>query len=204
MRKIITLALCCAIITCANGQDWSGKVYVVGKLYPGYYVTNSNDTIEGYFVHGNQNGNQKKCYYYKNETDRKPTSEFSPSDIKSYKVADKLYRSINYSGGLLNKPLRFILVTKDGGITEMIFYSEDGATTAETVFHKAHDPANNQPVTIPYFGLSFAKKLSQYLADYPELSKKVADKEKGYGMLKLLDIIAEYNAWYDAKGKTAP
>jgi hypothetical protein len=83
----------------------------------------------------------------------------------------------------------------------MVFYSEDGNATPETLFHKAHDASNATPVTIAYFGLGFAKKLSQYLSDYPELSKKVADKEKGYGMLKLLDIIAEYNSWYASRTK---
>jgi hypothetical protein len=201
MKKLIILAVFIMTTLQVTAQDWSGKVYVTGKIYPGFYVTNSSDTVYGYFSHGTQTGNQKKCYYYKNEMDRKPTTEFSPDEIKGFKVADKLYRSLNYSGGLLNKPMRFILVTKEGAISEMVFYSEDGNATPETLFHKAHDASNATPVTIAYFGLGFAKKLSQYLSDYPELSKKVADKEKGYGMLKLLDIIAEYNSWYASRTK---
>lgn len=195
------LLLVCFSSVAQAQPDWSGKVYTTGKIYPGYYITNTNDTINGYFVHGNQTANQKRCYFYKNETDRKHSNEFAPDDIKEYKVADKLYRSIAYSGGLLTKPLRFNLVNKDGPIREYVFYHEDGSGGSDVVFHKPHDAANSKPVSLPDFGLGFAKKVSAYVADYAELSKKVADKEKGYGMLKILDIFAEYNQWYLSKNK---
>lgn len=202
MKKIVlTAAFLFCLVSVQAQPDWSGRIYMVGRIYPGFYVTNANDTVFGYFEHGTQAGNQKKCSFYTNEMDKKPAKEFRPEDIKSYKVADKLYRSINFSGGLTAKPLRFNLVTKDGGITEYVFYSEDGAATAEPVFHKAHDPENNKPVQISYFGLGYAKKLSAYLADYPELANKVSGKEKGYGVLNLLAIIDEYNVWYAAKKK---
>lgn len=184
-----------------QAQDWTGQIYQVGKIYPGFYVTNANDTVQGYFMHGTQAGNQKKCSFYTNEMDRKPSKEFKPEDIKSYKVADKLYRTINFSGGLNNKALRFNLVTKDGGITQYVFYSEDGSATAEPVFHKPNDANNNKPLQMGYFALGFAKKLGEYVSDYPELAAKVTGKEKGYGMLNLLAIIDEYNEWYAKKGK---
>jgi hypothetical protein len=201
MKKVLISLSFCFMTTFISAQDWSGKVYQTGKIYPGFYVLNNNDTVQGYFLHGTQAGNQKKCFFYTNEMDKKPTSNFTPEEIKSYKVADKLYRSINFSGGLMAKPLRFNLVTKDGGITEYVFYSEDGASTPEPVFHKPNDPANNKPLQMSYFGLGFAKKLSEYVSDYPALAAKVSGKEKGYGMLNLLAIIDEYNVWYAGKKK---
>lgn len=177
-------------------QDWSGEVYHIGQKYPGYYISNEGDTTFGYFLHGNQVFNQKNCHYYVNETDRKPSSKFKQDDIREYKVADKVYRSIHFSGGLLAKPLRFNLLVNDGGIAEYVFYDEDGSGNSQTVFHKAHDPNNDKPVTIDYFGLGFAKKVSAYVADFEELANKVKNKEKGYRMLKILDIFAEYNEWY--------
>jgi hypothetical protein len=175
MRLSACMLLLVCYVSIAQAQpDWSGKVYSIGKIYPGY----------------------------KNETDPKPSGEFKPDDIKEYKVADKLYRSIPYSGGLLAKPLRFNLVNKDGPIREYVFYHEDGGSGgSDMVFHKPHDATNSKPVSLPDFGLGFAKKVSAYVGDYPELAKKVADKEKGYGMLKILDIIAEYNQWYLSKTK---
>jgi len=185
----------------SKAQDWSEKVYKIGKIYPGYYVDNTGDTVQGYFYHGDKIDNQNNCHYYLNETDKKPTKKFKPADLKGYKVGDKTYRTINYSGGLFAKPLRFNLVVNDGAITEFIFYSEDLTTPNETktVFHKPHDKTNSDPVELQSFGLKFAKKMSEYLADYPELSKKVADKADGYGLLKILEIIKEYNEWYAKK-----
>lgn len=207
MKKSAVAALLCLIIAGAKAQvnpiepDWSGNVYKPGGIYPGFYVSNANDTVYGYFMHDDKKSNQKKCRFYVNELDRKPTSEFKPEDIKSYKVGDKLYRTLNYSGGLLNKPLRFLLVTRDGGITEFVFYSEDGEKTPEAVFHKPKDPAHSDPITMSYFGLSFAKKLSDYISDYPALAGKVSGKEKGYGLLNLYAIIDEYNQWFATKKK---
>ena len=203
-RTGILIVLCLTLVV-AKAQpkdpDWSETVYKIGKIYPGFYVTNTNDTIHGYFLHDDKKGNQKKCRFYANEMDKKPTAEFKPEDIKSYKVADKLYRTLNYSGGLLNKPLRFLLVTNDGGITEFVFYSEDAAVQAQGVFHKPKDPSHSDPITVSYFGLSFAKKLSDYISDYPVLAQKVANKENGYGLLNLMAIIAQYNEWFATKRK---
>jgi len=199
------LIICCLAFSALKAQryepDWSGKVYQVGKIYPGYYVTNTRDTVFGYFMHDNQKGNQKKCRFYANEMDKKPSQEFKPEDIKSYKVGDKLYRTLNYSGGLLNKPLRFLLVTNDGAVTEFVFYSEDGEMAAQPLFHKPFDPLHFDPTPLSSFALGYAKKLSEYLSDYPALAKKISDKEKGYGVLNILAVIDEYNAWYAANKK---
>lgn len=203
MKNLIAVALAMfgAFSLCA--QDWSGNVYQIGKKYPGFYVTNAGDTVHGYFMHGTKLQNQSHCDFYKLETNPKPDQKFSPADISSYKVADKLYRSIHYSGGLLKKPLRFVLVVKDGGISQFIFYSEDPTTPTEekTVYYKANDPANPDPMELQDFGIGFAKKMSAFVADYAELSKKVADKEKGYGMLQIDAIVDEYNTWYKSNKK---
>ena len=194
------LLVFCASLTGLSlySQDWTEKNFKHGGIYAGYYVTNKGDTVKGFFRQGNKVEGQKQCDTYTSEkgTDHQ---KFKPEDIKSYMVGDKLYRSIHYSGGLMAKPLRFNLVTKDGPICEYIFYSESGPGEDKTVYHKANDPANSEVRELQYFGIGFAKKMAEYVADYPELSKKIADKEKGYGMLKMLDIIAEYNKWYLTK-----
>ena len=51
------------------------------------------------------------------------------------------------------------------------------------------------------FAIGFAKKMSAFVADDEELSKKVADKEKGYGMLQIDAIVDEYNTWYKTNKK---
>lgn len=199
MKKMLLLIITCLSLSALKAQDWT--IYKKGTIYPGFYVTNSNDTVYGYFQHDDKKGQQKKIKFYKNEMDRKPTEEFKPEDIKGYKIADKLYRTLNYSGGLFNKPLRFLLVTKDGALTTFVFYSEDAEMNEGMVFHKPNDPQHNDPITPAYFGLQFAKKMADYISDYPALSKKVADKEKGYGLLNIEAIIHEYNEWYATKAK---
>jgi hypothetical protein len=203
MKKLIVAALTVFSAMYLNAQDWSGNVYKIGVIYPGYYVTNTGDTVNGYFLHGNKQQNQLRCDFYKAETNNKPDAKFFPADISSYKVGDKLYRTVAYSGGLLQKPLRFLLVVKDGGISEFKFYSEDPTTPTEetTVYYKANDPDNTKPMSLQDFGLGFAKKMSAFVSDNEELSKKVADKEKGYGMLQIDAIIDEYNTWYKTNKK---
>jgi hypothetical protein len=44
--------------------------------------------------------------------------------------------------------------------------------------------------------MKFKKAMSEYLSDYPEIAKKIANKEAGYAYGNLEKIIAEYNAWY--------
>jgi hypothetical protein len=205
MKKLAALFALCLTAMTAGAQDWSGT-YQVGKLYEGYYVANTGDTVRGFIRHGNRYDNQVKCLYYRQELDTKPTATFKPEEISSYKVADKVYRAIHYSGGLLEKPVRFNLVTKDGGggITEFQFFDEDGTKNADgtphytVVYFKPNDPANPKPMSMQDFGLGFAKKMAAFVADNEELSKKVADKEKGYGMIQIDKIIAEYNTWYAA------
>jgi hypothetical protein len=116
-----------------------------------------------------------------------------------------MYRTVRYSGGLSSKAQRFLLVTMPGEITEFYFYSEDPMVAVEAdrpydlVYYKWHDPKNDKPVTNSKFVFSFAKNMSEYVADYPELAEKVRNKEKGYGMLDMTKIMTEYNAWYASK-----
>jgi hypothetical protein len=202
MKKITAIIAFSLVAMTAGAQVLS---FNVGRKYAGYYVSIKGDTVNGFLRYGDNYESQKRCVFYPNENDNNGVLNFKPEEISSYFVGDRCYRSIHYSGGLLDKPLRFNLVAKDGGITEFTFYDEDGSRNpdgtpkTEDVFFKANDPANPKPVTLQYFGMGFANKMAAFVADDVELSKKVAAKEKGYGMLKLLDIIDEYNKWYANK-----
>jgi hypothetical protein len=196
MRLLVVILMVVVSSVSVFGQDWSGETYKYNKIYAGYYVTLAGDTINGYLRHGDKVKNQKNCEFFENEMDRKPLHKFSPKDISAYTVGDKVYRSVNYSGGLMSKPLRFNLVLRDGPITEYIFYSEDGTAEERGFFHKPHDPRNSDPKQLSDFSLKFSKKMSDYVEDYPELAEKVRNKDKGYGLIRILDIIEEYNTWY--------
>jgi hypothetical protein len=209
-KRLLFICGCLSATTMIAQNDWSGKTYKYYSLYPGYVVTLTNDTIQGYIEHGDRTMNQDKAVYYSDINNRKTKKVYKPEDLKGYMVGDKVYRSIHWSGGLLEKPLKFNLLVQDGAITQYHFYTKDEGyvvqvrskdeTDAEydaricqtqMVFQKN----DGKPFAETSLGLGFAKKMAEIVADYPELSTKVKNKEKGYGMLNLLTIIDEYNVW---------
>lgn len=199
MKKITAIAALALLTLTAGAQDWSGNVYKIGEKYPGYYVNAKGDTIQGYLRMGGQIENQTNINFYVNETDKKPTGKFGPEDVVSYKVGDKMYRSIHYSGGLLAKPLRFNLVIKDGAITQYKWYELSTTypypMTEKEVFVNDHDKANPKTLGHDEMVMGFAKKFSEFISDDTELSEKVKNKEKKYSAFQMYDIIDEYNEW---------
>ena len=203
----------------ADEYQWDPHVYSVGKKYPGWVIQLNGDTLHGFIkaeprvtFNGLGSSNQSFCGFYTNEKDKKPTGKYKATDIKGYKVADKIYHSIGYKGGIATeKGKGFCLLEKEGQIKQYAYYSakenaammrkgdtesyaefDDRRFTKETVFARADE----KPRSLAGFTLKYAKKMSEYVADYPELAQKVANKEKGYGLLSIYKVIEEYNTWY--------
>ena len=128
-------------------------------------------------------------------------------------IADKVYESINYSGGMLKKP-NFNLVVAEGAIRTYEWYatvdgymtlvSQSGETwqqydarayDVKTIIAKKPDA----PIEFSMLGLQFAKKMPEIISDYPELAKKVENKEQGYKALNIYSVIEEYNKWAASK-----
>ena len=192
-------------------QDWNGITYKYYDIYPGYIISLSGDTTRGYVEHGNRTSNQKTCIFYP-DASKKDKQKYKASEINGYGVADKHYRSIPFTGGLMGKPMGFVLLAKPGRVSQFIYYSkkdmigimtktetigeyEERIHTDEIVWQKLDEKPFQQGELI----LGFAKKISKLLSDYPELAAKVENKEKGYGLLNIYDIMDEYNAWWAAK-----
>lgn len=201
-------------------SDWSPEIYQVGKVYPGYIIRLEGDTVKGFIKADNRcsiggigSSNQNLVKFYLHESDKKPTEKYKPGDITGYKIADKVYESINYSGGLFKKP-NFNLVVEDGAIRLYEWYStvenyssvskQSGETWKaydarrfETKLIVAKDPTD--PMEYSSLGLSFKKKMPALISDNPEMANKVANKEKGYTFLNLFAVIKEYNEWSAAQ-----
>ncbi len=201
LLKITSIIALVIIFVFSSGNANAADELRIGYKYPGYIIKNNNDTIYGYIKYNNVVKNQKKCEFFKNEMDKKPSKVYSTKDLKGYLVSSTLYKTINYSGGLFSKPLRFLEVSKDGELTMFVFY-EEGSIPYNTerpttmVYYKWHDKNFPKPITNEKFAFSFAKKVSKYVADNKELSNKVKNKEKGYKLVNLYEIIDEYNTWY--------
>ena len=222
MKKIIFSAIALFLSANAFSQnsssqvDWSPEVYRIGNIYPGYVIKLDGDTIQGFIRANNRcsggglgSSNQNLAQFFTSKTDKKPAAKYKPGEIKGYKVADKVYESINYSGGLFKKP-NFNLVVEEGAIRIYEWYStvENYATLSkqsgeswqefdarrfETKQVVAKEPTD--AIELNMLGLSFAKKMPALIEDHPELAKKVADKEKGYSFLRIYEVIREYNEW---------
>lgn len=214
MRSFLLSSLFCCYLSICFGQDWSGKTYEFNKIYPGYMVSNEGDTTTGYVEHNGRTYNQKNCIFY-SDASKKDKKKLGPDDIKAWGVGDKNYRSIHFTGGLNSKPLGFVLCVKPGRISEFVYYSKkDGVSDmmGKNETYADYDARVNQdeivwqkldekPIQHNEFILGFAKKVSRMTEDYPELSEKVASKEKGYGLGSVFSVMDEYNAWWDKKNK---
>ena len=209
LRTLLSTGLFIAL-TASQAQDWSSDVYRSGELYPGYIIDATGKKSEGFIKMQNRYTMQNEVLFYTDKDDKKSKQDLKTKDLKEYKVADKLYHCINYSGGLSGSAIRANLVVKEGCIMEYVWYNraenwaimQKGASETEEEFMARMYPAvmvymkpgDEKPRSLDYFGLKFADKMSEYVADNKDLAKKVADKEKGYGMLNIQAIIAEYNA----------
>jgi hypothetical protein len=209
IRTLVATGLALLLST-AYAQDWSSDVYKGGELYPGYIIDADGKKTEGYIKYQNRYTMQNEVLFYTDKDDKKSKQDLKTKDLKEYKVADKLYHCINYSGGLSGSAIRANLVVEEGCITQYVWYNraenwaimQKGASETEEEFMARMypsvmvfmKPGDEKPRSLDYFGLSFAKKMAEYVGDNKELAKKVEDKEKGYGMLNILPIITEYNA----------
>jgi hypothetical protein len=200
MNATKTSLLTCALLlsVAAFSQDWSGKLYKMYEIHPGYIIGLKNDTTHGFILLNNRVENQTSVAFYTNATDVKTRKMFKPTELKGYLVGDKFYRSINYSGGLSSKKQEFVLEVKPGRLAQMVYYLSNSGTESEEQMVWYREGEN--PIQHKDFILGFAKKMSKLISDYPELAKKVEDKEDGYRIGKVFQIVDEYNKWWANKG----
>lgn len=97
----------------------------------------------------------------------------------------------------------FLHVLEAGPITlyDYNFY-DMGATPAVDEVKTYIQLPNKEIVDISGMLLGFAKKMSAYVKDFPELAAKITNKEKGYGFTNINSIVREYNEWYLKKDPT--
>jgi hypothetical protein len=206
MRKTVIAGFFILINLLAFGQDWSPDIYRVGEKYPGYIIKNDGTKIEGYLLAYGRCAlnpftpdNQTKVTFYSNPNDKKTKIDYKPEDLKEYVIADKHYVTMNYSGGLFDKPVRFVLVRKEGRIKTCVWYEMDPnqASTGKPYIEKeVLQKGDEKPIEVTSLVLGFVKKMSELVKEYPELVAKITNKEKGYNVLNIDKIILEYNEWF--------
>ncbi len=206
-QRILSLLLLALTTIMANAQDWSPSVYQIGKLYQGYVIKNNGERIDGYIeaqrrgsIDSYLRSNQTCVIFYSDPDNKRMSVVYTPDSIKEYMIADKYYKSMHYSGGLFSKPLQFLLQVSDGHIAKYVWYtpSED-RTPYEMKFEEQflYQKGDEMPIELSTLVFNFAEKVSTLVSEDVELSQKVLNKEKGYKLLNIEKIIAEYNEWYN-------
>lgn len=208
--KLLIFSLLCSLGPLVHAQDWSTDVYTYGEDYPGYVIDENGEKIEGFITYKDRYSLQNEVVFYKEKGNKKTREKYKTADLKEYKVADKLYHCIHYSGGLLKKPIRGNLLLSEGCINQYIWYNREdnylimqrGSEESDEEFYNRMYPSvwvlkradSDEARSHDYFALKFAQKMAEWVADNPALAEKVKNKEKGYGMLSMVKIIDEYNA----------
>ena len=208
MKKITITGLFILFTLCLFGQDWATDIYRVGEKYPGYIIKNDGSKIEGYIqalpraastAFGADN--QTIVTFFSDPKNKKTKIEYKPEDLEEYMIADKHYVAMNYSGGLFAKPVRFLIVKKEGRIKTCVWYTwaSDGKSvyTEKEILQKGDE----KPFEANSLLLGYVKKMSELVKENPELVKKITNKEKGYGILNYENVVNEYNEWYIKNNK---
>ncbi len=194
------------------GQD-SSEPIKLWTIYPGYIITKSNDTIQGYLMLKNKISNQGKVFFFDTPDAEKPSAKYNPKDIKGYKVANRVYETMKYSPEYTTMNYSFLLRTVDGKVKffksyfddkERIKIDENDIWNSKIDFYFSEDELKEvwlgtkdgkKIENFNSFGylLNFSKNMSKFLSDCPEIANKIKNKEPGYEYGNLEKIIREYN-----------
>ncbi len=192
------------------GQNWSTDNYKYGELYEGYIVDSKGQRFDGYIKYRNRMIMQEEVIFYRELNNPSVKKKYETADLKEFKVADKHYHVIPYSGSKVKFEMRANLVVSDEGcFKKYVWYTPaSGYKTMKKLPGESSEDFGNRkfPPTAVYYkegatyGITdetfednFPKLMAAYINDNKELSKKVKQKQQGYGMNDLLNIIAEYN-----------
>ncbi len=226
MKKMLFLFLLLYFSPETYGQVTDTTVKVkLWTIYPGYVVTKSGDTIQGYLKLKNLVNNQDKVLFYLHPDDEKYTKKYKPKMLKVYKVGPRYYESfkfrppVTYAGNDANT-YHFVLKIIDGPFSLYRWYYESTERSKQRVKVDENNPAATQ-IDLSFseeellthdYGktpdgdfidlnsmkllTNFKKNMSKLVGDYPELAKKIKNKLEGYRYANLEKIINEYNSWY--------
>jgi hypothetical protein len=187
-----------------------------GSVHPGFIITNDGDTIKGYILNINLLLNQNMTFYYSDPEDRAGRVKYKPKEIKAYQVGPSYYESMKYSFPYKARKESFVLRKFNGPVELYVwYYNPDKANLMDpditlddlekslvyeeedlsASYYAVKDGGEFTELTSFKFLLKFARNMSEYVGDDPELAKKISDKTEGYlGIPRDIErIILEYN-----------
>jgi hypothetical protein len=219
--KVLLFLIAMGSVMCLPAQETADTAKVkLWTVYPGYVITRSGDTIHGFIKLNNLVDNQRKALFYQNKNDEKYTEKYKPKEIKAYRVGPRFYESFKFWPQGEDRGYHFFLKVIAGPISlykwyyepqsrseERVKIDEDNIANSKIDLSFSEDELESETIAIKLNGeptkmdnlkfiTNFKKHMSRYVDDYPELSKKIAQKQEGYGYTDLEKIIREYNTWY--------
>ncbi|MFT5779384.1 MAG: hypothetical protein ACI837_002342 [Crocinitomicaceae bacterium] len=192
----------------ANAQDWTTDTYKYGELYEGYIINDKGVKMLGYIKYRNRNINQEEVYFY-HENNPSTKKKYLVNDLQEFKVGDKTYRCIMYSGNESIQKKKANLLISDGCISSFLWYDRaSGYNTMKKLPGESDEAFGNRkfPSTVVYFKTGddmavsesffdddFVKRMSTYVKDNKELAKKIKAETSGYKIANVAAILTEYN-----------
>lgn len=182
--KILVICLSLAVALQAYSQEDPFRLF---QFYDGYIVHHDGTTERGFIQYLDETDRYEKVVFQKDKDGKK--QKYKVVDLDGYMVAETRYKALEFDD-IIGKTRKFVVITDEGCINSYFYrvLGDDGVWSGMTIFETDKMTVNSQK-----FALSFSKKMAELLADDPELAARVANKEKEYGMLKMYDIVAEYN-----------
>jgi hypothetical protein len=181
-------------------------------IYPGYVITNSDDTLRGYIQYESVSANQLEVTYYSSMNLEETHHTYKPGDIKGYKLLSYTFVSVPFSGKYCSRKKTFMHRAIDGPITlfkwyyiekqqyfednDIYEYNPDASYELAYQVQLFAQKFGENPVNLnsTKFEMRFRIAMSKYVLECLELAKKIGNKEKRYTHDYIEKIIREYNA----------
>jgi hypothetical protein len=198
MKKLYFLLMLLSIsaLSVKAQQQTYTKSQLTYGVHPGTVTTLDGQILNGFVINVDDKQNQDQCIFYTDYKDSRSKQVYKPADIAGYSIENDQYKSISYNGNMslgFGKPAKhFVYVAQPGAITTFVFYVQ---RDQQLVWQKGKD----EPVSNASMLLSFKKSMLKLVGDDADLAAKIDRKDKGYGMLNIVQIVNEYNTWAAAK-----
>lgn len=205
--KILILLVCVSIPSLLFAQSGKYNPNENDSHQTGYIVKDNYDTIEG-SIYITQPHFMEYAIDFKrnsggNTSIMRPNQLISFATINSFGT-ESIWISTTYSvlshppqdSYMNNMPDAFLNVVVQGPITVYYYYNykEDAEVQRTSTLYMVLP--NKQVIDASSMMMGFKKKMPEYVKDYPELAKKITNKEEGYKFMQLEKIAEEYNTWY--------
>jgi len=225
MKRILFLLLFCSFSLMTSGQDFKNvKLWTLYPGY--VVTKENDTIRGYLMLKNLINNQDKVFYYKDMNTPKDDAVKYKPKDLKAYKVGPRYYASFKFRPSVSTysandaRAYHFILRVIDGPFKLYRWYYETIEKSKSRVKTDKEHPLNTavdlsfnedelSHITLgrkldgelidfnsTKYLVGFKKNMSKLVSDYPELAKKIANKEEGYRHGDIEKIIKEYNEWY--------